>query len=67
MARYLVTKEKSGKNLKLITLKDHQWHLRFSDQNFVGVVNVYYVEYCKEFGFTIGDQSKNTIHDLFAN
>jgi hypothetical protein len=28
------------KNLKLITLTDHQWHLRSSDYNFVGVVKV---------------------------
>ena len=38
-----------------------------SDHNFVGVVNVYCVECCKEFGSNIGDHSKNKIHNLFAN
>ena len=47
MVRYLLTKEKLRRDLKLITLKDHQWHLRSLDLNFVGVIKVYYVEFCK--------------------
>ena len=66
MARYLLAKKKLRKVLKLITMEDHQWHLRSSDKNFVGVVKVYCVEGCEEFGSTIGDHSKNTIHNLFA-
>lgn len=50
MARYLLTKETLGKDLKLITLEYHQWHLRTLDQNFVGVIRVYCVECCKDFG-----------------
>ena len=38
MARYFLTKERLRKDLKLITLEDHQWHLRHSDENFAGVV-----------------------------
>jgi hypothetical protein len=66
MARYLMTKEKLRKNLKLTTLVNHQWHLSSSDQNFVGVVYMYYVGYCEEFGSITGDHSNNTIHNLFS-
>ena len=30
MARYLLVEKKLKKDLKLITLEDHQWHLRSS-------------------------------------
>ena len=42
--RYLLTKEKLRKDLKLITLENHQWHLRSSDHTFVGVIKVKCVE-----------------------
>ena len=48
-------------------MKDHQWHLRSLDKNFVGVIKLYFVECCKEFGSTIGDRSKNTIQNMFTN
>ena len=32
----------------------------------MGILKVYCVDCCKEFGFTIGDHSKNTIHNLFV-
>jgi hypothetical protein len=67
MARYLLAKEKFRKDLELIIVKDHQWHLRSLDQNFVGVVKLYCVECCKEFGYTTGDRSKNTIQNMFTN
>ena len=67
MARYLLTKEKLRKDLKLIILEDHQWHLRSSGLNFVGVVKVYCVEFCNEFGSTSEDHSKKKIYNLFAN
>ena len=54
MARYFLTKEKLRKYLILITLKGHQWDLRSSDHNFVGVVKVNFVECRKEFGSTMG-------------
>ena len=38
MARCMLTKE----DLKLITLEDHQWHLRSSNDNDVDVVEVYW-------------------------
>ena len=38
MPRCFLTKEKLRKDLKLITLEDHQWHSRSLDHNFVGVV-----------------------------
>ena len=41
-------------------------HLRSLDQNCVGIVRLYCVECCKEFGFPIGDHSKNTIHKIYA-
>ena len=44
MATYLLTKEKFRKDLKLITLEDHQSHLKFSNHNLVGVLKVYYME-----------------------
>ena len=66
MARYLLAKEKLKKNLKLKTLEDHQWHLRSLDHNSVGVVKVCCVECCEEFGSTIEDHTKNTIHNLFS-
>ena len=37
MARYLLAKEKFRKELRVITLEDHQWPLRSLDHNFVGV------------------------------
>ena len=40
MARYMLAKEKFEKDLKLITLEDHQWQLRFSDPKSMGVVEV---------------------------
>ena len=67
MTRYLVAKEKLRKYMKLITLEDFQWYLRYSYHNFVGVVKVLCVECCKEFGSTTRDHSNNTINDLFAN
>ena len=66
MFRYILAKEKLRKYVKLITLKDHQWHLRSLNHNFVGVVNKHCMECCKEFGSITRDHSKNTIHNLFA-
>ena len=37
MARYVQAEEKLLKDLKPITIEDHQWHLRSLDQNIVGV------------------------------
>ena len=65
ITRYLLAKEKFRKDLKLITVEDHQWHLRSLDHNFVGVLKVYCVECCKEFGSTTGDHSKNTIQNIY--
>jgi hypothetical protein len=61
IARHLLAEEKLRKDLKLITMKDHQWHLRSLNHNFVGVVKVNRVECCKEFGSTIGDHSNYEI------
>ena len=66
IASHLLAKEKPRKYLKLITLEDHQWHLRSLDHSFVDVVEMNCVECCKEFGSTTRDHSKNTIHNLFA-
>lgn len=66
MAKYLLAQEKLRKDLKLITLKDGQWHLRSLDHNFVDAVKVHCMEYCNEFGSTVGDHFKNTFHNLFA-
>ena len=37
MARYLLVEAKFKKDMKVITLEGHQWHLRSSDHNSVGV------------------------------
>jgi hypothetical protein len=67
MASHLLVIDKLMKNLKLITLEDHQWHLRYAYYNLLGVVKVDCVECCIEFGFTTRDHSKKTMHNLFAN
>ena len=65
MARYFLTKEKLRKYLILITLKGHQWDLRSSDHNFVGVVKVNLWSVVKSLD-PPWDHSKNQIHNLFA-
>jgi hypothetical protein len=55
---------KLRKVLKLITLKDHQWHLRSSNHTYADVVKVYCVEFCKAFGSTIGNHSKSITTSL---
>ena len=68
MARYLLTNKKLRIYLKLKkTLVEHQWQLRSTDRNFVGLVKMYCMECRKEFGSTTRDRSKDTIHNFFAN
>ena len=64
--RYLLTKENLKKYLKLITPKDHQWHLRSLNRNMVCIVNVNFRSVVKSFGSTTRDHFKDKIHTLFA-
>ena len=66
-ARDLLAKKILWKYLKLKTIEEYQWHLRYLDHNFVGVMKVYCVEGRKDFESTTRDHSKNAFHNLFAN
>ena len=40
MVRYLLAKEKLTKDMKLINVEDHQWHLISSDHDYVAIAKV---------------------------
>jgi hypothetical protein len=65
--KYLIVVSKLKRELALIDLEDHSWHLKSWDLNDVAVVKLFCGECNKDFGGTNGDHSKSAIHNLFAN
>jgi hypothetical protein len=63
----LLAKKKLHLNLKSIHQDDHTRKLKTLDVNDIRVVKVHYAECDKDFGSSIEDHSKSTIHNLFMN
>ena len=65
--KYLIAILKLKKELALIDLEDHSWHLKSWDLNDVAVMKLFCRECNKDFGGSNGDHSKSATHNLFAN
>jgi len=66
MGKYLVVVEKLKKKLIGISLDDHIWSLKSSDQNGIGIVKLWCGKCSKEFGGISGDHSKSSINNFFG-
>ena len=67
MERYLQWEAKLRKDLLVVSMEDHAWHLKSWDHNGVGILKLCYGECNVDFRSLSGDHTKATIHNLFNN
>jgi hypothetical protein len=65
--KYFTSISKLRRELALIDLEDHSWHLKSWNLNDVAVVKLFCGECNKDFGGNNGDHLKSAIHNLFSN